>query len=361
MESRNRKLIDNLEKLAEDLVKFAAENVPELKEAIKSAKAKYQDTYWGLGWFYAIFRTRALSADHLNADIEEAGDSQTMMPALDRFLSQGAVKTTSINTQLLYDLLNRFLQEKKQEYVDEDARDGMSHETLQRFHEIFLQQIEKLLESKTPESIISTLQTQRTEELETLSRNSKSVDVTGNDEEAKQAAGVVMRNVLEELMQKKMGKTVQGPAERRIQDKVDREKAKDMAVVGDSFNVIKRKLELHIGTKARHVQEKMAADDKFAASQNTSKLGKRVILDRHGQEVDLAKLILQVRDTKAAATDDTAVERKALEQEPGKLDMKKFMHLNSLFAQPKTVQQAQEEKRREQDLELGTSRSSFNN
>lgn len=349
-----KKLIDSLEALAEKLVAYVANtsNVPALTEAIKTSKQKYKDTYWGLGWLYSYFRRRGPSADQLKADLEESGDAKTLLPPLLHFLAQGGKETTSLNTEFLYDLIDKFM--TNGEYVDTSARSGMTHSELKRLHELFLKQSRELLDKDTPEAIYEKLQSERSEELKAWSRKSTEAKPEESEARSRQLAGAMMTNVLQELLDrvhKRNGAVADETAERvSMKQSADGNNMRTLAEL---------RKEWLDNEERRRAKEQAEVEKRFADQRKVGRVNvdRMMLVNKDGKNVSLLDH-LNSRYGTSAATDKRPEPKKLdvnnypiaqlfghREKDPvpaGKLDMTKFAHLNSIFAKPDAVQKAHE-------------------
>ena len=349
-----KKLIDSLEDLAEKLLDYVANmsNVPELKEAIKTSKTKYQNTYWGLGWLYSYFRQRGPSADQLKADIEESGDTKTLLPPLLQFLSKGGTETTSLNTEFMYDLIDRFMQGNK--YADANARNGMTHAEIKRLHELFLKQARFFLDKDSPETIFEKLQDERSEELKAWFNKDpavKPVKSDASDVKAKQVATALMSSVFEELRQKVQAKN-KTPAERQEQPShLPEEKMRSLAELRQQWLNNEEK---------RQAREQRKNEKKLAAQQKVRRLqvDEITLLDKDDKPISLLDHFNKRYGVSPDDDNGSKPEPKKLDlsnhpvarlfghrekpKQVGKLDMSRYGHLSTLFANPDLPKKAKE-------------------
>lgn len=143
-QNNNPKLIDNLERVADNLVSSLAalDRTRELMQPINNANEKYTRPLKSWIWFpfYMWWRKRGPVINALIATINQRGSSETLIDAIDQFLSFGGWETTSVNTYLMKELALIL-----PGYSDTRDDFSLKHKDILRLKCLFLQRTNNIL------------------------------------------------------------------------------------------------------------------------------------------------------------------------------------------------------------------------
>jgi hypothetical protein len=141
------RLIDSLERVADDLVSYLTEmeRVRDLIQQIDQAGKEYKKPLQSWIWYpiYVWSRTRGPVVNALILSIQQRGSSETLLDAIDQFFSFGGWETTSVNTYLMQELVLAL-----PDYAD--TRENFSlhdkdNRSIKRLKELFLERTNKIL------------------------------------------------------------------------------------------------------------------------------------------------------------------------------------------------------------------------
>jgi hypothetical protein len=140
-----KKLIHSLKEVADDLITFVTDlqRVRELVEQTSKAGKQYTQPLdsWIWYWVYCLTRTRKPDVLALVATLNQSGSSSTLLAAINNFFSVGGWESTSVNTNLMYELLG-----KLPGYSDMDPRTSLSVENIFELKELFLDRAAQILQ-----------------------------------------------------------------------------------------------------------------------------------------------------------------------------------------------------------------------
>jgi hypothetical protein len=159
-----RKLIDNLEQVSLDLIAYVTDlqRVRELIAHFTKAGKQYNDPLdsWLWYWIYIMYRSRKPDIHALVATLNQSGSSETLLAAIEQFFSSGGWESTSVNTNLMYELLSRL-----PGYDDTNPRASLSLPNIVRLKELFLEQTAATLRPDVAIKV-NNLQVRRHQELQ---------------------------------------------------------------------------------------------------------------------------------------------------------------------------------------------------
>ncbi len=159
-----RKLIDNLEKVAGDLISYVTDlqKVRELVELLAEVDKVYNGPRksWFWGWLYVYYRVRSQDINALVATLNQIGSKETLLEAIVQFFSSGGWESTSANTNLMYKLVSRL-----PGYADVNPQESLTPANMERLKDLFNAQACQLL---MPDRFNELKKAERQEELKSL-------------------------------------------------------------------------------------------------------------------------------------------------------------------------------------------------